>query len=138
MRSIPICAALLLAGCFTIQAPVPQKGQYTNCREFAYSQMKMFSWQGVPAKTQDQMRTCMVDAIYPNYTPAEVDRLNAYARGENQMSAGELQTMDREIGERMGGPKGAAAALMTICPDTIREMQKYPDAKPAVPLVVSR
>lgn len=132
-----LIAMLLLGGCFTVTMPQPKPGEYSNYREMAYRQMQIFTFSNVPLRTQAEFRTCVVDTVYPYYTPKEVELLDAYARGEHPLSDGELRDLDREVNKRMGGEDGAWAAMVAKCPETIKELQKY-GTKPDAPLVVSK
>lgn len=132
-----IGAMLLLSGCFTVTMPQPKPGEYSNYREMAYSQMRVLSFPGLPAKTQAEFRTCAVDTVYPYYTAHEIALLDAYARGEHSLTDSEINDLNREINRRMGGEDAAYAAMVATCPDTIKELQKYGN-KPDAPLVVSK
>jgi hypothetical protein len=124
-------AALLafLAACVTVQPPQIERGRYTNFREMAYSRAQMMRWDGVPETLQNQMRTCLIDTLYPYYTKAEITRLDAYARGENQLTIAEYNQIDRQMADRVGGESALLAALQANCPDTLRAFKAY-GAKP--------
>jgi hypothetical protein len=121
--------ALCVAGCVNAQLPendsppdIP-KGRYTDFREMAYSRIQTFSVAGMPDKLMSEFRTCMIDTLYPYYTKAEIERLDAYARGENQLSAAEYDQIDTQMRGRLGGKEATKAALRATCPDTMKEAE---------------
>jgi hypothetical protein len=121
--AIAATSVLCVSGCVSVSPPEIPKGRYTNFREMAYSRMQMFSVKGMPDKLQNQFRTCMVDTLYPYYTKIEIERLDAYARGESQLSADEFNQIDSQMKARIGGKEATKAALRATCPDTMKEAE---------------
>jgi hypothetical protein len=122
--------ALLLSGCITVTVPQPQPGEYSNFREMAYRQMQMLSFPNVSDKTQAEFRTCAVDAMYPYYTPKEIETLDAYARGEQALNQDQIQSLNRTVADRMGGHGGTSdgeallSVMNTKCPGTVSEIRQ--------------
>jgi hypothetical protein len=126
-----IGVAAMMAGCVQIHVDEPKPGEFSNYREFAYNRARMMSWRGVPADLQARARICAVDATIPYFTPVEMERLDAYARGEGGMTDADITRMDREIESRIGGETGVEAALQRTCPETVHDLKAWAAENPA-------
>jgi uncharacterized protein YceK len=122
---VGLAVACLLTGCISIHMDDPKPGQFGNYREMLYRRMEIFQWKDVPATVQAKVRTCAVDSMMPYITPAELEHLDAYARGEAKMSDSEIAQFDRDLQSRMGGKDGGLEAMKRTCPETVKEAEKY-------------
>ena len=130
MRRLSMGLVLMLVGCAVLPPP-PKPGDYIDYRTMAYDRAKQLTWGDVPADLQARARTCMVDATLSYYTPDEMRKADAYARGgEAGMTTADLWKIDQDVRQRMGGHDGAEAAMERACPETVRDLKAWRAANP--------
>jgi hypothetical protein len=123
-QAIAIAAlALAAAGCTIGHVEDPKPGQYADYRSLAIDRAQKISIQGVPEPLMRQVRTCMIDTSLDYITPAELERWNAYARGQVAIPQSEYQAFDRELQKRMGDD--VIPTMQKKCPSTMAELAKY-------------
>jgi len=69
-------------------------------------------------QTRDQdFAKCGADFVLANVTPAELQHLDRYARGEESISSAEMRSMDDDFRSRVGD--ATREDLRPFCPDTV-------------------
>jgi len=124
------CAGVVLSACVATPPP-PKPGQYGNYREMALDRANKVFWRGVPEDLQQRAKSCAVDLAVEWLTPGELQKLDAYARGEGGLTESDVQRMDHDVSARMGGSTGVQAKMEQTCPDTVRDIKAWRAANPA-------
>src|SRR5262245_38366447 len=113
MKLWTLALALLLMGCVSQSSGMPERiraGLYPNYRVMLQGELYR--------QTQDQdFAKCGADMVLANLTPAELSRLDSYARGEASMSNSDLQKIDADLRGRVGEP--TKETLRPYCPDKV-------------------
>ena len=125
MRSEVALLAIVLgiAGCVIGHFEDPKPGQYADYRAFAYDRAKAYTLKGIPDDLNHELQICTVDTSMDYMTPVELERWNAYARGETKIPQSEFEAYDRELQSRMGDD--AISQMRKKCPSTMTELDKY-------------
>jgi hypothetical protein len=130
-----LLTCIVLAGCASqpTQAPIIEPGRYADYRAYLSDQMGHLKWRSVPDSLQADLRSCLIDIAFQNFTPAEVSKLDAYAQGKAQMSLAELKELSAEVDRREGVNDGTVLEVARAqCPQTIASIEPYsksPDFK---------
>ena len=92
MREICSALALLacsaLAACATKPAHNPDPGEYGSARHF------LFGWALVTGVPREKAG-CVVDEVMKDMTPAEIDRVEALAAGDQKLNETDMVLMER-------------------------------------------
>jgi hypothetical protein len=111
---------------FGISQTVP-KGRYADYQALMTEQAAHMGFEGpnkIPDAVQQDTRECMIKLMMANSTPAELTKLNSYARGEIPMSPQELSAMGDVIKDRAGPTDAALVTNMrSICPATVAALE---------------
>lgn len=133
-----LLACIVLTGCASqpTQAPMMEPGRYADYRAFATDQTEHMKWNNVPAPLQAELRACLIQTTFQNYTPAELEKLDAWARGEQQLSVKEIKDLNAQAAARAGATDSDLLnAVRHQCPETVAKVEPYaksPDFKMTV------
>ena len=119
-------AAALTVGCVTVEVHRVIRGSYPNYREMAVAQMDLAPYyEGVPRDLVHRINIFAADVALRHYTPAEMERLDKYARGELHLSDEEVDEIHSDAEDRAGGVKKAYEEAKQKCPDVFRDAEAY-------------
>lgn len=127
MRRAAILAMLLVAGCASTPAePLPAKGLYTDYEDYLFKGRAMYGVQyyrdrGVPDEVGIAYLHCFWQAEQARLRPADVEALNAFARGEAEIP----ETVKTHISTKVVPEIRAQSwdALRPYCADKIDEFK---------------
>lgn len=125
-----IVAALLLAGCVANAQVVPDR-YFTTYQAMLSNQIwraiEAGPYAAAPGNVKIAYADCSAAYVMSAMTPAEVARLDAYARHEITMTVGDLKEIERRASERLGGPITAEnmGRLGAVCPDQVAAFRQY-------------
>jgi hypothetical protein len=125
--SISLVPALAIAACVTINVPKVTPGAYPNYREMLVAQLEAVPF-NAPREFIHSYGICGADVMADNLTPAELDRLDRYARGELKISDSELKKIDDDLRSRIGGQGGLMSEMRERCPEVVKEAEAYKKA----------
>lgn len=128
MKRLALC--LLLGGCVSASAPIGfEAGKYANYHDLVAAAAAIrVRDQSAPDAVKARFEECWADDTVSALTPDELKKLNAYARGEHDLAAGELQQMNDMIETRrrlLGRTQPGIDRISTTCPQDIPEFKKY-------------
>lgn len=126
---VVVLAALILAACVPSNATYQlAPGKWSDYRDLNRSiGMGMVEAQSAPQDVKDRFAACFADYIVSAFTPAELQRLDAYARGE-ALSKEELDRLDQAGKDRANGTKLTNATVDrfdTTCPADVPDFKRY-------------
>jgi hypothetical protein len=122
-------AAVLLAGCVTVNVPRVNPGSYPNYREMLVAQLELFPWDSdAPRDLVRRFNICGADVMLGYFTTYELERLDKYARGELHISEDELERISDDVDDRIGGEKELTEKIKQRCPDVIRDAEAHKKA----------
>jgi len=114
----------LVAGCANSQPYREEPGKYADARTYERIRMQSAYWTGATPALNADIKECLLDTIFAQITPAELARLDAFARGEISMPREEYDGMYDKVMERGGGKAGLTSKMAASCPDTVAEADK--------------
>jgi hypothetical protein len=122
----------LLTGCVTDSSQIMSDGDFGSYRGMLVSQTWRMIQAGPYAKTapnsvQVAYSRCAADYVMTGFTPAEAARLDAYARHETALTAGEMNELTRRVKERLGGDLtyDSLDRLAAVCPSDVPAFREY-------------
>lgn len=128
MRSAAVLAAVAIvipiSGCITIQVPKVTPGNYPNYREMLVAQMEVLPF-AAPKDLIRRFSICGADVTVDHLTPAELERLDRFARGELKLADSELKELDSDLRDRIGGEDGLGREMNERCPEVVKEADAY-------------
>jgi hypothetical protein len=127
-------AAFVLTACVPDSAQMSiQPGRYQDYHDFMVKIGLLAKFPpGAPSDIGIRYAECAADFVMDNTSPADRQKLDAYARGESTLTAGESRRMDANLEAAVGKSltEGGLERLTPYCPDDVPDFQKYPPAKP--------
>src|SRR5262249_15052358 len=114
--------ALLLAGLLGTTCAAhgwrAPPGQYTSYHDAMSKTLlaRMSAPDDMPMSVRERLANCYADLAVGQLTPAELDVLNAAARGERETSPELNDQVHREMSTIQGGKRGDFSALQPYCP----------------------
>jgi hypothetical protein len=83
---------------------------------------------GAPQSVRDRYAKCAADFVIANTPPADLPKLDAYARGQGGLTVGESRRMDQALAARAGGPitDGGLERLTPYCPEDVPDLLRWP------------
>jgi hypothetical protein len=124
-----LCAIAMLGACL-VQPPPPQRGEYSDYRAMAHARTKQVDWRGVPADLAQRAWACRIETELAIYTPDELTKADAYARGEEGVSTGDLWRIQHDVFVRMGREAGIQSAMEQTCPAVVADLRALFAASP--------
>jgi hypothetical protein len=130
LLAVSATAALMLAACVPNSATYQlQQGRYTDYQDLSRDLAeKAVEKQSAPQEVKDKFATCIADYAIKGFTPAELTRLDQYARGTLALTKGELDDLDRASKDRENGTTLTADTLDrldTTCPQDVPSFRQY-------------
>lgn len=118
-----LIAALLLAGCVSESTPVSiEYGRWASYHDMMVGLGKYaVKDKAAPESVKDAFAACFANYVDKFVLPDERPTLDAYARGEKEMTLGEATRMDQQIQSRAGGQITDArlGVLSDTCPNDV-------------------
>ena len=128
---IVVAAAVsICAGCISDSARVSiQRGRWKDYHDLKVGIAELvLKDQSAPQAIKDRYAECLADWTDGFLTPNERTMLDAYARGERQVTAGELRRLNDSIKARSGYAEitnSNIGLLSGTCPQDVPEFQRY-------------
>jgi hypothetical protein len=127
-------AAFLLAACVPDSAKMSlQPGKHRDYHDLMVKVGLMAKFPpGAPSDIGIRYAECAADFIMANTSPADQQKLDAYARGETTLTVGESRRMDDNLEAAVGKPltEGGLERLAPYCPQDVPDFQKHPPRYP--------
>jgi len=122
-------AAFIISGCAADSATALERGKYSNYRDLL---IDLGAYTKFPPEASYDLRRryaeCSSDFVLSGVAPADLPKLDAYARGELDLSQSELIRINDDIVRKLGKPltDGDLDRLMPFCPADVPSFKLYP------------
>lgn len=122
---LSLLLAPLVAGCVSATDQVKPARYYVDYRAVVIERIDLAMSEEnarAPGPVKFAYESCAADTLLAQLTSQQKGRLDAWARGERTLTAGEMRDMDAMIREKMGTPEtseGVYKAMEPFCPDAV-------------------
>jgi len=127
--AVLLLAALVISNCSAQSWSAPP-GKYQNYHEALSTNLEQAmtgpNWNDVPSNVTHRLAECASDLVIANVTPAQLQQLDAAARGQGGASPELVQQAEQQLkGAFPTSGRGDFSALQPYCPADIPTFQKY-------------
>lgn len=121
---------LVLSACTShASQPMPQipPGEYPDYRSYIEADIYNRLDPATPEAVRSSYANCISIYVIQHVALADKDRLDAYARGNAQMTEAEMRALDKQLTDREGArmTKEKLSELGPICPESIGDFRTY-------------
>lgn len=128
---IALLTASIGAGCVAASDPVPLPRGYVDYKAYLIEQFDHALHSGsnaaLPGPLKFAYESCAADAVLSTYTEQQRAKLDAYARREIVLTAGELKDINAAVRGRYpnASPEDLYRAMAPFCPNDIPTFRQY-------------